>query len=337
MGSLAVVAACLSSVVRRVAFLSALSFALATLSLLLAATGCGGATGALPNAPPDAGAPPPANPPLAPLSPAKDGGGMTLTCAPGDGVPVAASFPRCTFVDAKACQADAECGCGCSCQCGVCNCNAAARVGDCAAPAGSYGSGSSGSGSPAACCSTNDDCGPSCYGLACVSGQCVPGAGRWTGTWKGTFSWPTASSFATCDRGIDGSSPSGYGTVGGPMTVVVVGDGSHMTVLLESERGSGQPLCALPFVVAGDTATLVPGSACVRPGLPDFCKRSPPVVTVQTFTSGTATLSDTTLSLEWTDIFTSPATQGPECDSPPSGLEQVSVESMEATLEREGG
>jgi hypothetical protein len=263
--------------------------------------------------------------PLPTLAPTYDGGGMALGCAPDNGEPAAGDagtpFAACTFVDSQACTGDAECGCGCACQCGVCNCNVTAEVGTCAPGV--------------ACCSNEADCGPSCYGLACVDSQCVPsGDDPWDGTWEGEFSWPSTLSSASCDTGISPSTSSGE--TGGPMTVIVTGLGGQRTFLLKSQQGSGQALCSLPFLVTGDTATLVPGSTCVTPGLGNFCSNGPPSAAIQTFYSGSASLEGGALTLQTHDVFVEPASSGPECETVPAGLDQVNVESLMVTLKRVG-
>ncbi len=257
------------------------------------------------------------------LTPTYDGGGMPLSCAPTPGiaVPPGAPFPACTFVDSKACASDGECGCGCSCQCGVCNCNAAGSVGTCGA---------------GACCTTSAECGPACYGMACVGSQCVPadaGASPWIGTWEGTLSWPSTVYSGDCDGGIGTTSATGQ--TSGPLKLVVTGDGTQLTFLLLSQQGGGQPLCTLPFLAAGDSATLVPGSTCVSLGLANLCTlMGPPDVAIQTFFSGTASLQGGTMTLQTKDVFVETATQGPECGNVPQGLDQVNVEALAATLHR---
>jgi hypothetical protein len=241
---------------------------------------------------------------------------MKLTCAPSNGEPEGPTtpFPACTFVESQACQSNAECGCGCSCQCGVCNCNAQSAF---------------------AGCTGNADCGPACYGLTCMTGQCVSasaGQSPWIGTWEGSLRWPSATMFGTCTTGAGQSM--GTGVLSGPLKIVVVGDGNELSFLLESQQGSGQPLCTLPFVVSGNTATLVPGSACVTAGLPSLCSAGPDSVAIQTFLGGSATLQGTTMTLSTNDVFVEPATSGPECNAVPMGEDQVNVESLTATLER---
>jgi hypothetical protein len=264
----------------------------------------------------DAAPEPDASVPGPPLTSDLDGGGMKLSCAPSNGEPEVPTtpFPACTFVDSQACQSSAECGCGCSCQCGVCNCNAQSAF---------------------AGCTGNADCGPACYGLTCVGGQCVSassGQSPWIGTWEGSLRWPSAATFGTCTTGA--SESMGTGTLTGPLKIVVVGDGNELSFLLESQQGSGEPLCTLPFVVSGNTATLVPGSACVTAGPSSICVPGPPSVAVQTFLGGTATLQGSTLTLSTNDVFVEPAVSGPECNAVPAGEDQVNVESLTATLER---
>lgn len=55
------------------------------------------------------------------------------------------------IVPSSSCSADSECGCGCACVSGECRCTGAIPPS----------------------CDTDADCGPACYGLACVSGACV--------------------------------------------------------------------------------------------------------------------------------------------------------------------
>jgi hypothetical protein len=260
-------------------------------------------------------------PPADAADAARDGGWLALGCAPNDGDPIAQPFPACTFVSENACQTDGDCGCGCSCQCGVCNCDAAGKLSQC------------GQGTP--CCSGAGDCGPTCYGLTCVGSQCVPsnsGSSPWIGTWEGTFNWPTKTYFATCAGGL--GSPASTGSVGGKFKLRVSGDGNQLTFFLVSQQGSSQPLCALPFLVAGNTATLVASSACVTIGAPqNFCGNGPPSVAIQTFAGGQAMLAGASMTLQFQDVFAMPAAGNVQCQVPPPGLDQVNVESMTATLQ----
>jgi hypothetical protein len=115
----------------------------------------------------------------------------------------------------------------------------------------------------------------------------------------------------------------------------VVGQGDRLFFLLDSQQASGQPLCALPFVLSGGSATLVPGSTCVTAGQGDFCTAGPFTVALQTFMSGSASLGGGTLTLSATDVFAVPANGGPECVPVPPGEDQVNVESLTATLQRQ--
>jgi hypothetical protein len=135
----------------------------------------------------------------------------------------------------------------------------------------------------------------------------------------------------TCDGGLAPSMATGAS--GGRFEVLVVGQGDQLAFLLESQEGSGASLCALPFVAMGNSATLVPGSTCVAPGLPNFCESTGPSVSLQTFLSGSAQLNGDTLTMQMADVFVEPAAQGPECGPIPTG-NQVNVESMTATLYR---
>jgi hypothetical protein len=87
-------------------------------------------------------------------------------------------------------------------------------------------------------------------------------------------------------------------------------------------------------VVSGNTATLVPGSACVTAGPTSICNPGPPSVAIQTFLGGSATLQGGTMTLQTRDVFVEPAVSGPECTAVPMGEDQVNVESMTATLQR---
>jgi hypothetical protein len=271
----------------------------------------------------DAGASIPPSP--TPLTPTYDAGGMALSCAPNDGDPTSASapFPGCTFVDSQACQSDAQCGCGCSCECGVCNCNAAGLVAECA-PSNNTGE---------ACCANDDDCGPSCYGLSCQGGRCISTTvNDWIGIWSGSFTWPSTAYEGNCSTGVGASSATGVAS--GPMTIQVIGTGNQVTFLLTSQEEQGLPLCALPFIVTGDTATMVPGATCVIPGGGDLCSNGPPHIWIQTFTQGAATIANGTMSFQSNDVFVETVVQGPECDAPPEGANQVNIESLSATLQR---
>jgi len=114
---------------------------------------------------------------------------------------------------------------------------------------------------------------------------------------------------------------------------VVTGQGNQLTFLLKSQQAYDQPLCALPFLVSGNTATMVPGSSCVTAGLGNFCTNGPPTIAIQTFLSGSASLQGGTMTLQSSDVFVEPQEPGPECGSIPPGLDQVNIESMTATLQ----
>jgi hypothetical protein len=276
------------------------------LALISGLTGCAGDSDSSPS--------------TTPLQPSSDGGGMALTCAPSDGEDIkSARFPACTFVEEKACASNEGCGCGCSCQCGVCNCD--------------------GGESPPGMCTTDRDCGDSCFGLSCKRGQCVAKqSGAFIGTWKGTLNKPSTIHDVTCESGLKSASGQGptTGVLEGQMTIEIVGQGNEIVVLLTGERSSGAPLCRLPFLVSGNVATLIAGSACVMPGLPSICPTSDhtPPVAIETFLDGTATLDGGVITLRLRDVFVSPVGSGSECDSPPSGTNQVNIESLRATLQR---
>jgi hypothetical protein len=120
------------------------------------------------------------------------------------------------------------------------------------------------------------------------------------------------------------------------MKITIVGDGNQLSFQMTSQRGSGQPLCALPFVLSGGTATLLPGSSCVTRMGANLCTGKGPVsIAIQTFLAGTATIDEAgTMTLQASDVVTLPEQQGPECNSVPAGQDQTNVESLKATLKR---
>ena len=120
------------------------------------------------------------------------------------------------------------------------------------------------------------------------------------------------------------------------MTITVIGDGTQLSFQMTSQQGSGQPLCALPFVASGNTATLLAGSSCVTIAGGNLCTLGGAAsLSVQTFLSGTATIDGSgTMTLQMSDVFTVPTQQGPECGSVPEGQDQANVESLSATLTR---
>jgi hypothetical protein len=294
--------------------------------LLSLAVGCGGKSqypvGTTTDL--DGGTTPPGAPPAAdsgaPSSspPSYDGGGgLTLGCAPNDGERGGGTpeHPGCTFVNEAACQSDGECGCGCSCQCGVCNCLSAA---------------------PSAC-AADTDCGPSCTAFTCVNEACVPGgASQWVGTWSGSPDFSTSTYSGTCASGAGGSGGAGGGG-GGGYTIVVSGDGDVLTFVLEQE-GASQPYCALPFAISGDSATLIAGSACAAPAPAVSCGGATSAESVDTYVSGAATLSGSSMTLTTTDVFVEPAlgsVEGP-CPSADGGLSQINVTTFNIQLSKVG-
>jgi hypothetical protein len=152
------------------------------------------------------------------------------------------------------------------------------------------------------------------------------------GTWKGNVTWPSTPSFSYCESGIGPAQ--GSQLLSGSFSLVVVGQGNQLSFELTSQQGSGQLLCALPFVVSGDTATLVPGSACVTLAPSTVSPNGLPGLAIQTFLSGSATLQGDILTLQAKDVLVEPALSGPEGVPVPNGEDQVNVESLTATLHR---
>jgi len=248
------------------------------------------------------------SPNLTPLLPDYDGGGLRLTCDPSAGFPLPnAPMLDCTFVNQSGCSDDGDCGAGCSCQCGVCNCNTQIIPPSCA---------------------LDTDCGPAFFGLVCRGGSCASAKiSPWTGTWTGNFSAPSAPGDGFCDAGI---LQVGTESNDGVYQVHVVGQGNALTFLLIStHEANGLPVCGVPFVASGDTATLIPGSACVGL-LGDSCSSTPALpITLDTFLSGSAVLDGGGLFLQMTDVFATP-----ECGAP--GEAQVKITSLTATLNLDG-
>jgi hypothetical protein len=296
--------------------------------LLPFALACGGKSDYPAGATPDGGTTPTVDsgttPPVhdggtsSPLPPSFDGGGgLPLGCAPNDGETGggATSYPGCTFVNEQACQSDSACGCGCSCQCGVCNCLSTAP----------------------GTCASDTDCGPACSAFTCVNEACVPGgASQWVGTWVGSPSYSTSSYTGTCSTGAGESAGMGGGG-GGSYTVVVSGAGNELTFVLEQEDQS-PPFCALPFAVSGTSATLIAGSTCATPAPAAACSGAESAVSVDTYLSGSAKISGSTMTLTTTDIYVEPSLgsiEGP-CD-PNAGSSQINVTTFNIELSKANG
>jgi hypothetical protein len=246
------------------------------------------------------------------------GGGLTLSCAPGTGLslPDGSTFPGCTFVNEQACSSDGQCGCGCSCQCGVCNCL---------------------SGAPTYC-TTPAECGPACAAYSCTNNACVPGGtSPWVGTWVGSPSFTTSYFDGTCGTGVGTMGGQGGGG-GGMFTVTVSGQGNDLSFTMV-QGGAMPPYCSVPFVVSGNTATLVGGATCPALGLGNACAGTS-AISVDTYIRGSAQLSGNTMTLTTTDIFAQPSAgtaPGDPCIPMEAGLQQVDVNTTTVTLTRSGG
>jgi hypothetical protein len=273
---------------------------------------------------PDSGTPPSSHAdggmPTGPTGPVTydGGGGLTLGCAPSPGQPLpdGSTYPGCTFVNEQACTSDGQCACGCSCQCGVCNCLTAAP---------SY-------------CTTAAECGPACASYSCTNHACVPGGtSPWVGTWRGTPSFTTSFFTGSCSMGVGTMGGQGGGG-GGSYTIVVSGQGNDLTFTV-SQEGMMPPFCSLPFVVSGNTATLVGGAACPAVGLGNACAGTS-AISVDTYISGSAQLNGNTMTFATTDIFAQPSAgtaPGDPCIPMEAGLDQVDVNTTSVTLTRVSG
>jgi hypothetical protein len=125
----------------------------------------------------------------------------------------------------------------------------------------------------------------------------------------------------------------------GTIQLSTAGQGDQLVVVLGSLFPFDVPLCTLPFVISGSTATLVPGSTCTTPI--GVC--SPPMVPgpdltpatrIMTFYGGSAVLQGDTLTLQLSDVDVFPQLTGSVCVPELGGLNQVDIESFTATLLR---
>jgi hypothetical protein len=236
---------------------------------------------------------------------------MPLACQPDDGIPTTPSPPlACTFVKSRACLASSDCAPGCQCQCGVCNCDVTA--------------------SPEPC-QSDTDCVSKGEGLSCIQGSCATEQLRpWIGSWQGQFAQTFANYEATCEAGI--VTQLGPATGSGRYSFQLLGNGSQ---LIFQAQASGTPKCALPLILSDNTASFVPGSACVVAGLGNLCTLTGTLpIALDTLLGGVATLDGGTVSLQTTDVLAMPQQQGPECGTVPAGMTQLTVGSLTATAQR---
>jgi hypothetical protein len=116
----------------------------------------------------------------------------------------------------------------------------------------------------------------------------------------------------------------------GTYSVVVIGQGDQLTFLLAGEQRAGQPVCALPFLASGNTATLPSPSACLTAAADNSC-----VTTIQTFVGGSASLQGGTLTLQLQDVFVEPEPADAGCGQwQQANRNTVRVDSLTATMRR---
>jgi hypothetical protein len=101
-------------------------------------------------------------------------------------------------------------------------------------------------------------------------------------------------------------------------------------VILLLAQGNAQPSCAMPFVIDGGSATLMAGSTCY--GLAGLSASGTPTAFTMTFTGGTTTLDETTLSVAISSVAVLPARSHSGPTQP--GLNQVTTATTTESLVR---